>query len=53
MKSLLLVEDGELVLTPLKSVLEETYRVGPNEELEDSENVDVIIIIGISKQLQS
>lgn len=37
-------------LNTLKSVLEETYLIDADEELEDLEDVDVIIIIGSSKQ---
>lgn len=37
-------------LSTLKSVLEETYLLDDNEELEESEEIDVIIIIGSSKQ---
>lgn len=37
-------------LDKLKSVLEESYVLDPNEELEDSEDVDIVIIIGSSKQ---
>ena len=37
-------------LDKLKSVLGETYLLGSNEMLEDSEEVDVVIIIGSGKQ---
>jgi len=37
-------------LDKLKSVLEKTYLLDANKELEDSEEVDVVIIIGSSKQ---
>lgn len=43
-------EVSSAFLDKLKSVLEESYRVGPNEELEDSEEVDVVIIIGSGRQ---
>lgn len=36
-------------LDKLKAVLEETYVLDPNKELPDSEKVDVIVIIGSSK----
>ena len=37
-------------LSTLKSVLEKTYLLDANKELEDSEEVDIVIIIGSGKQ---
>lgn len=37
-------------LDKLKSVLEKTYKIAPNEELEDTEEVDVVVIIGSGRQ---
>ncbi len=37
-------------LDSLKKALEESYILDPNEKLDDSEDVDVIIIVGSSKQ---
>ena len=40
-------------LDKLKSVLKETYLLDANKELEDSEEVDIVIIIGSGKQPQN
>ena len=45
-------EVPSIFLDKLKSVLQKLYLLGPSEELEDSEEIDVVIIIGSEKQPQ-